>query len=110
MSEPVEKLDLAAIRARLAGSHGRQYWRSLDELAETAEFREMLKSEFPRQASGLDGIGRRDFIRLMAASLALGGLTACSAPSSAKIEPYVKNPEGIVPGKPLFFATAVTLG
>ena len=110
MKEPAEKFDLAAIRARLAGARGRHYWRSLDELAESVEFRNMLKSEFPRQASGLDGIGRRDFMRLMAASLALGGLTACNAPSSATFQPYVKGQEGIVPGKPLFFATAVTLG
>jgi len=110
MNEAAEKFDLAAIRARLAGARGKQYWRSLDELADTAEFQALLKSEFPRQASGLDGLGRRDFIRLMAASLALGGLTACGAPTPAKIQPYIKGQEGIVPGKPLFFATAVTLG
>src|SRR5207253_398024 len=50
---------------------------------------------------------RREFLKLMAASLALGGLTACTSQPPEKIVPYVKAPEDVVPGKPLFFATAV---
>ncbi|HEY2989497.1 MAG TPA: TAT-variant-translocated molybdopterin oxidoreductase [Candidatus Binatia bacterium] len=106
-----ERLDLAAVRARLNGLHGESYWRSLEELAETEAFQELLQREFPRQASvWLDGGSRRDFLKLMGASLALAGLGACGspAPTSEKIVPYVKQPEGLVPGKPRFFATAFT--
>ncbi|HEY9508363.1 MAG TPA: TAT-variant-translocated molybdopterin oxidoreductase, partial [Verrucomicrobiae bacterium] len=72
-------LDLAAIRARLNGAHGQQYWRSLDEVANTPEFEEMLHREFPDHASEwIEGVSRRSFLKLAAASLALAGLTACT--------------------------------
>jgi molybdopterin-containing oxidoreductase family iron-sulfur binding subunit len=106
-----DRLDLAAIRARLDAVHGQEYWRSLDELAETKDFQELLHREFPQQASiWMDPIGRRQFLHLMAASLALAGLGACTRQPDEKIVPYVRAPEDIVPGIPLFFATAVTLG
>ncbi len=58
---------------------GRDYWRSLEELAETEEFGDLLEREFPRQAAvWTDGPERRKFLKLMGASLALGGLTACT--------------------------------
>ena len=43
-------LDLSALRKRLASQHGRTYWRSLNELAESDEFIETVRHEFPRQA------------------------------------------------------------
>jgi molybdopterin-containing oxidoreductase family iron-sulfur binding subunit len=103
--------DLASIRERLASSHGQQYWRCLEELADSEEFHKFLKQEFPQQAAGwLDDVSRRDFLRLMGASLALAGLNACRpAPVDEKIVPYVNQPEQIVPGQPLFFATAFPL-
>ena len=52
MSEPRENLDLAAVRARLDGARGRDYWRSLDDLASTPEFRDLVEREFPQQAIG----------------------------------------------------------
>ncbi|MGH7828831.1 MAG: TAT-variant-translocated molybdopterin oxidoreductase, partial [Candidatus Binatia bacterium] len=106
-----EPLNLPEIRERLGNKKGKDFWRSLEELADTDEFRELLEREFPRQASvWSDGVGRRDFLRLMAASLALAGLSACAGPSRTdeKIVPYVTQPEEIVPGKPLIFATAFT--
>src|SRR5262249_20400399 len=104
-------LDLATIRARLASTRGRQYWRSLEELSDVAEFRELLQREFPRQASvWLDPVSRRGFLQLMGASLALAGLGACTRQPAEKIVPYVKAPEGLIPGKPQFYATAVLLG
>jgi molybdopterin-containing oxidoreductase family iron-sulfur binding subunit len=103
-------LDLAAIRSRLASARGRQYWRSLEELAETEEFQELLRREFPRQASVLDAVSRRRFLQLMGASLALAGLNACTRKPTEKIVPYVRAPEEIIPGKPLFFATAAVRG
>jgi MoCo/4Fe-4S cofactor protein with predicted Tat translocation signal len=106
-----QTIDLTAIRARLAGSSGKQYWRSLDELAETDEFRELLHREFPAQASEwLDPVGRRGFLKLMGASIALAGATACTRQPDELIVPYVRQPEDVIPGKPLFFATTMTLG
>jgi molybdopterin-containing oxidoreductase family iron-sulfur binding subunit len=88
-----------------------RYWRSLEELADTREFQRWLHREFPEQASELaDPVGRRQFLRLMGASLALAGVTACTKQPAEAIFPYVRAPENLVPGKPLFFATAVTLG
>ncbi len=106
-----ERFDLTAIRARLDESRGQQFWRSLDELADTAEFREFLDREFPRDASEWrDPVSRRTFVKLMGASLALAGLTGCEfalKQPQEKIVPYVRQPEQVVPGKPLFFATAM---
>jgi MoCo/4Fe-4S cofactor protein with predicted Tat translocation signal len=103
------RLDLASIRERLASSRGQEYWRCLEELADSEEFHKFLTQEFPQQTAGwTDGVSRRDFLRLMGASLALAGLSSCgrAAPQDEKIVPYVNQPETIVPGKPMFFATA----
>ena len=54
-------------------------------------------------------VSRRSFLRLMAASLALAGLNSCLRPPEEKIVPYVQPPEELVPGVPLFFATAFTM-
>ena len=114
MSDSLNKLDLAAVRARLEGARGREYWRSLEDLASTPGFRDLLDREFPQQAIGWaddeDGAeGRRNFLKLMGASLALGGLAACTRQPSEFIMPYVKQPEELIPGRPLFYATATTL-
>jgi MoCo/4Fe-4S cofactor protein with predicted Tat translocation signal len=106
-------VDLQQLRAHLAERQGPAYWRSLDELAETAEFQEFLRKEFPRQAAPLEAsLDRRDFLKLLGASLALGGLTACARPPQPheKIVPYVRAPENFVPGRPEFYATAVLDG
>ena len=101
-------MDLSPIRSRLAGSEGRLYWRSLGELADTLEFREYLHREFPEQASEWnDPKGRRQFLKLMSASLALAGVGACTKQPPEQIVPYVKQPEDLVPGRPLFFASAI---
>ena len=74
-------------------------------------FREFLEREFPEQASEWDDPeGRRHFLQMMGASLALAGLTGCTRQPEEKIVPYVKPPEEMVPGRPLFFATAVLDG
>ncbi len=89
------------------GEGPRRYWKSLDELADAPAFLEFLHREFPEQASMLeDPKGRREFLTLMGASLALAGLTACTKQPAEKILPYVRQPEQLVPGRPLFFATA----
>jgi len=111
MSASDKKLDLATIRRRLSAAQGKEYWRSLEELADSEEFKKLLHREFPRQASEWqDGVGRRHFLQLMGASLALAGLSACTRQPTEQIVPYVHPPEAIVPGRPLFFATAMTMG
>jgi MoCo/4Fe-4S cofactor protein with predicted Tat translocation signal len=104
-------MDFAAIRSRLAATDGRLYWRSLGELADTPQFREYLHREFPEQASQWnDPKGRRQFLKLMSASLALAGVGACTKQPPEKIIPYVRQPDNMIPGKPLFFATAIPFG
>src|SRR5260221_10611221 len=67
---PSKRLDLASIRAKLAGASGQQYWRSLEELAETEEFQRYLQKEFPHQApSDMSPLSRRAFFRVMGATL-----------------------------------------
>ncbi len=108
--KPRSALHLPALRARLAAQTGRHYWRSLDELADTAEFRRFVEAEFPDQTPHLlDPVARRTFIKLMGASLALAGVSGCTRQPEEKVFPYVKAPEYIVPGEPLYFATAMPL-
>ena len=103
-----QRNDIEALRARLEGTRGREYWRSLEAVAETPEFTEYLHREFPQHASEwLDPVGRRGFLKLMGASLALAGVSACTRQPDESIVPYVRQPEEIVPGKPLFYATAM---
>ena len=98
-------LELALLRR-----HGRDYWRSLEELAESEEFSQLLQQEFPRHAAEWNSSSdRRKFLKLMGASLALAGLNACTRQPNETIVPYVRQPEDIIPGKPLFFATAITV-
>jgi molybdopterin-containing oxidoreductase family iron-sulfur binding subunit len=106
-----KNFNLPEIRERLAQSTGKKYWRSLEEVAQTEEFKDFLNHEFPQGADQwLNPIGRRNFLKLMGASLALGGLAACSPQQAKQIVPYVKAPEEIIPGQPLFYATAFQLG
>src|SRR5688572_28917427 len=84
-------------------------WRSLDELAGTAQFEEMLHREFPAAASEFtDEVSRRRFLKLMGASIALAGVAGCTYKPEEKIVPYVNQPEQVVPGRPLYFATVQT--
>ena len=113
------KLDLNSIRARIdhATAHdaaektGPEYWRSLEELAATDAFKEALHREFPKHASEwLDTVSRRGFLKVMGASLGLAGMTGCVRLPLEPIVPYVRQPENVIPGKPQYYATAVTLG
>jgi len=105
-------LDWVAIHTRLQTAQGPEYWRSLEELAGSPVFQEFVQREFPQQASEWhDPVSRRRFLQLMGASLALAGLGACGRQPDEKIVPYVRAPrEGMIPGKPLYFATTLTLG
>src|SRR6266700_6640260 len=106
-----DKLDLVQVQADIEKKNGPEFWRSLEELAGKPEFREMMHREFPKGASEwLDAVSRRGFLKLMGSSLALAGMTACTKQPFEPIVPYVRQPEDVVPGRPLFYATAFTLG
>jgi MoCo/4Fe-4S cofactor protein with predicted Tat translocation signal len=103
-----QELTLEAARAKLAGQTGKTYWRSVDELADTPAFREMVEREFPAQAAEwIDPVSRRGFLKVMSASLALAGLSGCTKQPDEPIYPYVKEPEDLVLGRPVYFATAM---
>src|ERR1700683_3666088 len=105
-----QAMDLAALRAKLAQENGKRFWQSLEELSETKEYREFLENEFPHDpAKDEPGMNRRDVLKLAAASAALAGLSACTKLPTQRIVPYVKAPEEIVGGKPLFYATSMPL-
>jgi MoCo/4Fe-4S cofactor protein with predicted Tat translocation signal len=93
-------------------ANGRRYWRSLDELADTPEFKDWLHREFPSGASELeaDGTSRRNFLKLMSASFALAGVATlgagCRRPEE-KLVPYGKQPENFTYGEAQYFATAM---
>src|SRR5450755_355880 len=106
---PAPKLTLEAVREKLAGQSGRRYWKNLDELAATPEFNALMQEEFPRQAmqgEWVDAVSRRGFLKVMGASLALAGLAGCTKQPDEPIYPYVKEPEDLVLGRPVYFATA----
>lgn len=89
---------------------GRQYWRSLNEQADTEEFRKFVENEFPEGTLELSSqISRKKFLSLMGASMALAGLTGCRRPVE-KIIPYSIAPEEIVPGVASYFATNMPFG
>ncbi|HEY5079407.1 MAG TPA: TAT-variant-translocated molybdopterin oxidoreductase, partial [Opitutaceae bacterium] len=88
--------------------NGPRYWRSLDELSDAPGFKEAMAREFPGGASELNAVDRRQFVKLMAASFALGGigLSGCRRPEE-NILPFGKSVEGAVPGLPVYFSTAM---
>src|SRR5256714_6881834 len=89
----------------------REYWRSLEELADSPIFEEFVQREFPHAAEEWnDPVERRTFLKLMGASLALAGLSGCVIQPPEKIVPYVRQPEEETPGRGLYFATAFSLG
>jgi MoCo/4Fe-4S cofactor protein with predicted Tat translocation signal len=99
-----------ALTPDVPAKSGRRYWRGLEELAETPEFKSWLEREFPEGAAELevDGVSRRNFMRLMGASLALAGvgLSGCRRPETY-IVPYTKSVEWLIPGKAILYTTSM---
>jgi molybdopterin-containing oxidoreductase family iron-sulfur binding subunit len=94
---------------------GRRYFRSLEEFAQTAEFRRFIHEEFPKGAQDLlDSGERRQFLKIMGASMALAGLglsgAGCRRWPDEKIVPYAHRPANRTPGAPEHFATAMEIG
>ena len=105
------KKNFALLRDRILGRSGKDYWRSLEEFVDAPEFEEFVKREYPDHAETWDdSLSRRNFIKVMGASLALAGLSGCVIQPPEKIVPYVSQPEGTLPGRPLFFATSYSIG
>jgi molybdopterin-containing oxidoreductase family iron-sulfur binding subunit len=111
MKTPTQtEINLDAVRAKLSSTNGPEYWRSLEEVAETPEFKAWVDDEFPNRRSIAD-IDRRNFLKLMGASMLLAGIGGCRSMylPSEKAVPYVKMPENMLPGKPQYYATAYPL-
>ena len=103
-------LDFAGLEKRLSAERHAGYWRSLEELERTPEFQRAL-SEIDSEEQLREGFDRRDLFKYMGVSFALAGLTACTRQPIEKIVPYVRQPEEVIPGgRPLFYATAMTVG
>src|SRR6202451_4491153 len=116
-------LDLKSVRERIdhalahdaalpaAEKSGPEYWRSLEELAGSEDLQNALHREFPKGASEwIDWVSRRGFLKVMGASLGLAGMTGCVKLPFEPIVPYVRQRENVIPGRPMFYATAMTLG
>jgi len=105
-----KELNFSEFRARIGDLRGKEFWRSLEDLSRSDVFDEFVHSEFPQQGLPLTkGVDRRNFMKLMGASMAMAGLTACRQPGESII-PYVRQPENLIPGKPIYFASAMSLG
>lgn len=113
LAPPTEEPARRDARTFVSATDGKLFWRSLDELADTPEFADYVKREFPQGIGEWnDPLERRRFLQLMAASLSFAGLGAagCIRQPEEKLVPYVRQPDNFVPGRALEFATAFTLG
>ena len=100
--------DLGALREKLAAGDGPQFWRTIDEAAESNELKDYIEQEFPGLSGQIpQGVDRRSLLKVMGASLAMAGAAACTKQPKELIVPYVRQPENIIPGLPLFYATAM---
>ena len=97
--------ELVQISVPLQQKAGKQYWRGLDELAGTKEFREWVSKEFPGGVEMLDGASRRNVLKIMAASFGLAGLAACRRPVE-RVLPASRGIEDFIPGQAYYYATA----
>jgi molybdopterin-containing oxidoreductase family iron-sulfur binding subunit len=102
---------LQRLKDRLAGRKGPEYWRSLEELAGSPEFQRFVEDEFPNRSSLLEAMkmDRRSFLTLMGSSIALAGLAGCRFLPAEKTVPYVQAPEDLIPGVPVYYATAAVI-
>src|SRR6201996_4297365 len=104
-------VNVQVLREKLAGGRGPAFWRTLEEAAESEELREYVEQEFPGLSGQIpQGVDRRSLLKVMGASLAMAGAAACTKQPKELIVPYVRQPENVIPGLPLFYATAMTSG
>lgn len=105
---PGEQSSVAAQTAGLKNAAGPRYWRTLDEWAPTTR-PPLLNAHLPHAMLDFT-LHRRDFLKLLGASLALGGLAACSGPPPEQIIPWRQQPEGVPASLPQFYATTLHCG
>ncbi|HUR98864.1 MAG TPA: TAT-variant-translocated molybdopterin oxidoreductase [Pyrinomonadaceae bacterium] len=99
------------MRDKILSQSGKDYWRSVDEFVDAPEFEEFVKREYPVHSEDWDNaVSRRTFVKLMGGTLALAGLSGCVIQPPEKIVPYVRAEQDLLPGRPLFFATAMSIG
>ncbi|HEX3682609.1 MAG TPA: TAT-variant-translocated molybdopterin oxidoreductase [Bryobacteraceae bacterium] len=111
LEKPQRTLDIQALREKLAAGRGPAFWRTLEEAAESEELREYVEQEFPGLSGQIpQGVDRRSLLKVMGASLAMAGAAACTKQPKELIVPYVRQPENVIPGLPLFYATAMPTG
>ena len=83
-------------------------WRSLEEWHAGGPGDEAVSREHPPGAMlPPEGVARRTFLQMAAASLAAAGFSGCFRQPPEKILPYSTPPEGLTPGVPLHFATGL---
>ncbi|MCB9884415.1 MAG: TAT-variant-translocated molybdopterin oxidoreductase [Planctomycetes bacterium] len=105
---PMASSQMASTPMNGTSTESSRYWRSLGEIENTPEFQEMVAREFPEGITDApDQVSRRGFLTAVAASVALAGLTSCRKPKT-HILPYNKRPEGVKPGIPQVYATALS--
>ena len=107
-----ESLEVSALRDLLTRRSGRASWRALEQVADSSEFHSFIDRRHPSLGPMLAGVGRRRILQIMAASFAMGGLSACGRSSNSgtsKIIPYVKQPTGLTPAAPIYYASAHVL-
>ncbi|MEZ5307961.1 MAG: TAT-variant-translocated molybdopterin oxidoreductase [Pyrinomonadaceae bacterium] len=111
MTSKESSTSFALLKEKILQRSGKEYWRSVEEFVDAPEFEEFVKEEYPQHAEEWDSsLSRRNFVKVMGASLAFAGLSGCVIQPAEKIVPYVVQPDGLMPGKPLFYATSMTLG
>jgi molybdopterin-containing oxidoreductase family iron-sulfur binding subunit len=111
MTAADSKNSFANLKQKILSSSGKDYWRSIEEFIDSPHYRENVGPEFPENADTWDdSLSRRNFLKVMGASLALAGLSGCVIQPPEKIVPQVRQTEDVLPGKPLFYATAMPLG
>jgi MoCo/4Fe-4S cofactor protein with predicted Tat translocation signal len=112
LDQPKKRVtDLESLRQKLATGNGPQFWRTLEGAAESDELHDYIEQEFPGLSGQVpQGVDRRSLLKVMAASLAMAGAAACTKQPKELIVPYVRQPENLIPGMPLFYATAMPLG
>ncbi len=111
MASPEKNSSFSSLRDKILSQNGKEYWRSIEEHADTPEFKEFISQEYPHEIEEWDNsLSRRNFVKVMGASLALAGLSGCVIQPPEKVIAPVRAQEDYLPGKPKFFATAMSLG
>ena len=86
-----------------ANSHQFGYWKSLKDISSTNDYNKYLKQSEHHEDNN---VSRRNFLSLVAASVALAGLEGCKKPVQ-KIIPYVEAEIGTIPGVPKYYASTM---